>query len=353
MLNLYTAIVLITIFLLIITMTDAATNRLITREMKKWALISCMLIAVSTLCECIGVLTNGAAANYITLHRLAKLTEFAFAPAIGVAVAIAFGAAKFSKAALTVVAAQAVFQCAAMPFGLVFSIDAQNIYHRESLYSIYVISFVFSVAYGFACIIRSGKEYQTGIDGVLVLTVLMTVVGIGIQFINSKIRVDFLCIAIGNALLYSRCYKIVLQLDAVTHLLNRRCYDAALGNIGSRAVIIAFDVNLFKQINDTYGHSVGDICLKQIGKLIHEIYGKYGSCYRIGGDEFCVILDERLDDLQKLNEHFLAALKRLQAQDKRIPSVSIGYAYYDPDSSHIQEAIETADAMMYKNKSAF
>ena len=47
-----------------------------------------------------------------------------------------------------------------------------------------------------------------------------------------------------------------------------------------------------------------------------------------------------------------AIIRALRANDSRMPGVSMGYAYYDSASSHIQNAVEEADAMLYKNKSA-
>lgn len=242
------------------------------------------------------------------------------------------------------------FECIGLFFNWVFSVDSQNIYHREGLYFIYVIAFVLSVIYCFVCVIRSGKEYQTGLDRVLVLTLLMLIIGISVHFINSSIRIEFLCIAISNMLLYSRYYKMILQVDAITSLLNRRCYEVNIRDVCSHAVVLFFDINKFKQVNDTYGHSVGDICLKKVADQLRSVYGKYGDCYRIGGDEFCVILNGEIDHLEKLNDQFRTAIQMLQKEDYRMPDVALGYAYYDAETSHIQNTVEKADAMMYQNK---
>ena len=51
-----------------------------------------------------------------------------------------------------------------------------------------------------------------------------------------------------------------------------------------------FDVDDFKQINDRYGHIQGDLCLAGIAECIKKSYANFGYCYRIGGDEFCVLL---------------------------------------------------------------
>ena len=85
--------------------------------------------------------------------------------------------------------------------------------------------FVLSVGYCSVSLIRDGMKYQIGVDLLLILTLLFLAVGIGIQFVFSGIRIDFLCISIANMLFYiryyKRYYKNTLQVDAVTRLLNR------------------------------------------------------------------------------------------------------------------------------------
>ena len=76
----------------------------------------------------------------------------------------------------------------------------------------------------------------------------------------------------------------------------------------------------------------------------------YLSAYRVGGDEFCVILNEKIEKTEELNARFVSAIKKLQAVDDRMPDVSMGYAFYDASVSHIQNVIEEADIMLYRNK---
>lgn len=274
------------------------------------------------------------------------------APAIGVAAAIAYGDPKKPKLAIALAAAHGVFEWVGVHFEWVFIVDAGNIYHREGLYGIYVVMFILSVIYCFVSIIRGGKAYQIGIDCVLVLTLLLLAVGIGIQFVFSGIRIDYLCISMGNMLFYIRHYKLMLQVDAVTRLLNRRCYDVNITDIGSRAVTLFFDIDKFKQVNDTYGHSAGDACLRKVAQQLRSVYGKYGLCYRIGGDEFCVILQDNIEKAEEMNRRFSAAIERLRQEDGTMPGVSVGYAYFDTASTHIQDVVEEADAMLYRNKNS-
>lgn len=350
MIDFYTAVVFIIVFLLFITAVTVFTNRLVNDKMKHRSIVVCVLIGIAILCEWIGVKTNGNSAYPIALHKGAKLIEFCLAPAIAAAAAIAYGKVKKEGIVIGLVVAHIVFECVGMHFGWVFRVDEANIYHREKLYWIYIAAFSALTIYCFVCIVRGGREYQEKIDGVLILTLCMLAVGIGIQMLNPEIRVDFACVAIGNVLLYNHYCNTILQVDMVTRLLNRRCYERKLERLSSPAVILIFDINRFKSINDTFGHTAGDICLREVAKRLQSVYGRYGFCYRIGGDEFCVILNKNLDNLQNLNRQFKDSVEYMCSNDKKMSDVALGYAYYDAEKNSIQKVIQEADDMMYKNK---
>lgn len=76
----------------------------------------------------------------------------------------------------------------------------------------------------------------------------------------------------------------------------------------------------------------------------------YGFCYRIGGDEFCVIMYKQRNRLEELNRQFKNAVENLSEGNVRLSGVALGYAYYDENKSNIQTVIKKADEMMYKNK---
>ena len=52
------------------------------------------------------------------------------------------------------------------------------------------------------------------------------------------------------------------------------------------------DIDFFKQVNDTYGHNVGDECLRQVAGILKKAVDGYGSVYRFGGDEFVILVPE-------------------------------------------------------------
>lgn len=348
--DLYTVVVFITLFALVINITEVITNRLVSQKNKHEIVTVCIFIGIAVIGEWVGVRTNGAASSLIWLHKAAKLVEFCAAPAIGVTAAIAYGKVKRIRLAYAFIACHSVFEILAMVNGWVFFIDADNIYHRESLYWLYVAAFLFSTLYCFVCMVIAYKNYQAKFNIVMTLVLCFLTFGVGIQMVNSQMRIDYLCAVIGNIFLYNNRASIVNQVDKTTRLLNRRCFDRRTENIKSKVCVLVFDINKFKIINDTYGHTVGDECLKDVAKIIFSVYGKYGQCYRIGGDELCVILDKNFENTEKLNARLQQEAERFCPKYGNMFGISVGYAYCDGSKETFVEALTKADEMMYENK---
>lgn len=274
MMDLYTAIVFLSVFTLVITAVDAITNRLISQKNKWEIVLVSLLIGIAICSEWMGVKTNGADASLIWLHKGAKLVEFCVAPIISIAAATAYGEVKRPRMVAVILAAHIVFEVLALFNNWVFSVDAENIYHREGLYWIYIITFVLSIIYSFVCMVQGNKKYQARFGSVLILILCFLATGIGMQMLHSEIRVDFMCVAIGNLLLYNYYVTVMSQIDITTRLLNRRCYERKIETIKTSAYILIFDINKFKQTNDTYGHTEGDRCLGLIARQIYSVYRK-------------------------------------------------------------------------------
>ena len=138
------------------------------------------------------------------------------------------------------------------------------------------------------------------------------------------------------------------QLDALTGLLNQNSYLRKTGEMGCKAsVLVVFDVDDFKQINDNYGHVQGDLCLAEIAECIKKAYANFGYCYRIGGDEFCVLL-KNADKEDWCNQEFLHRLEEKRRMITFLPTVSYGSASFS--SGDIVAVKDKADRNMYQYK---
>lgn len=348
--DLYTAIVLITITMLAVSVVDILSNRIINRDMRRNSVFTCLLIALAVFFEWVAVKTNGADISWSTVHKLAKLAEFCLSPLIGVMATASYGKIRRPKLIAALSAVHVLFEIIALHYGLVIRIDEANIYHRGKLYPVYIVIFSVSIIFCIVSAIRSELEHYSRPSWTMSATLAFLILGIGIQMIHSELRVDYLCVAISNYFLYNQRCKMILQLDGLTHLLNRRRYEKDLDKVNPPAVILLMDINNFKKLNDSYGHAAGDHYLQEVAGLIHSVYGKYGTCYRYGGDEFCVIMTRRTDDAEKCITLFQEQIREKQLSDKHFPGVSVGYARYSGESQHIRAVLAEADEMMYKVK---
>lgn len=153
--------------------------------------------------------------------------------------------------------------------------------------------------------------------------------------------------------------------DGLTELYNRRFFDLTIENewelhrdAAYKLSIILFDIDYFKRFNDTYGHVVGDDCLKMIAGVMKELFHASADFpVRYGGEEFAVILtlQDHTAALKKAEQLRLAieALKIPHKMSKvsRWVTISAGVATIVPDKNQdIQAFIKTADEALYQSK---
>ncbi len=149
--------------------------------------------------------------------------------------------------------------------------------------------------------------------------------------------------------------------DALTGLPNRRQFLADLDAEFARATrfdgqqssVLMLDLDLFKEINDTHGHAVGDAVLKQFTRRLRDALRVTDTAGRLGGEEFGVILPGAGSaDAQAFAERVREALAvPLMADGKMIPlTVSIGIAGLDPGAASADLALTRADQALYRAK---
>lgn len=179
-----------------------------------------------------------------------------------------------------------------------------------------------------------------------------------------------LCLAISSQM---EAYKIVAQglqfdfvsklaySDGLTGLGNRTAYLEQIANYCNSEEndnllgIIYLDVNNLKQVNDGQGHEFGDKLIRLSAYIIDETFGHYGKTYRIGGDEFCVLLTGE-NVKENYNEGLISFVDIIKEANtaKWYPfpiQIAHGFAICNKITpENIQNAISQADTEMYANK---
>jgi len=140
------------------------------------------------------------------------------------------------------------------------------------------------------------------------------------------------------------------------HLLQRALARARRGN--HRLALIYLDVDKFKEINDTFGHTAGDLCLETLTDRLRNILPDSSVIGRLAGDEFGVILDN-LDPARNLRAEVVATTRLLQETiteplhyqgHQLYISTSAGIALYPTDGNNVIDLIRNADAALYRAK---
>ena len=154
-----------------------------------------------------------------------------------------------------------------------------------------------------------------------------------------------------------------VYIDALTSLENKAAYVSACDELQDRMdndpnpikfAIGIFDCNKLKKINDVYGHDKGDIYLRCAGEAISSAF-KHCPVFRIGGDEFAVILsDDEYQNRELFVERFLGIRSRMNEltdNDWEKINIAFGFADYDPDNdSTVEDVARRADKKMYEYK---
>lgn len=149
--------------------------------------------------------------------------------------------------------------------------------------------------------------------------------------------------------------EILSQTDELTGLMNRRAFVSKANSLIKQAhrhqMVCSFfmlDIDHFKQINDTYGHDVGDEVLQKIGDILAKNCREHDLVARIGGEEFAICtMNSTHDSPDKFAEKLLSVIRAEKIHGVEV-TVSIGIV-----SSHTatyEDLYKSADQMLYEAK---
>ena len=153
--------------------------------------------------------------------------------------------------------------------------------------------------------------------------------------------------------------KEMANRDFLTGLYNRRYFFSTAKPIflktkrkESKIVLAMIDIDMFKNINDNYGHDVGDICIKEVKNILNSNLRESDLIARFGGEEFCILLEDiSLEDTETL---FNKIRKSFESNSIKIDNttiqytVSIGVKY--GLSNSLEEMIKLSDEALYEAK---
>ena len=246
--------------------------------------------------------------------------------------------------------------------GYAFTVDGANVYHRQPfgyifyvhLLGCYIVSIIIYLRF------RANHGKAQFFPIWMFMTPLFISIFIAISFYG--ISVSFLGCSIGLVGLYVNIQSKISLVDGRTGLYNRAYIEHAMidARHSKRYIFsgIMLDIDNFKQINDTYGHSVGDDALVEASRMLVNATDRNSVAFRYAGDEFIVLVRMTAGNAEELRGRTLAVMDRITAETEKFNSgrevpyrivFSMGYSMFDTDHSD-DEFFHNMDLEMYKDK---
>ena len=193
---------------------------------------------------------------------------------------------------------------------------------------------------------------------------------------SSKTRVHFQCESCGENLgvrqgpyndLRSKVTRLIERniraendqsdRDPLTDVLNRARFNrdavsfSAQANKAQPLALISLDMDKFKDMNELYGHEYADKVLKQIPRIFQRLIGERGKCYRVGGDEFAVLLpNHSLTEAEALAKRICSEVSGTSFEGWAGITTSAGVGCIPETALECQQMIQGADAALFRAK---
>ncbi|GAA0693221.1 hypothetical protein GCM10008903_28350 [Clostridium cadaveris] len=183
---------------------------------------------------------------------------------------------------------------------------------------------------------------------------ILILAGLTFQVFVTQILLIWSTISIGLLFYYIIIRDMQFRYDSLTNIPNRMMFQRSLKqyNHKKKVIIISLDLNGLKKVNDSLGHFNGDELLFLAAQNLNETFRPYGTVYRIGGDEFCILCK---NISVKFAEVLLEDLECNCDKIKSTFNISILYSYGITEYSHeihdnILNAVNESDKLMYIHK---
>lgn len=196
------------------------------------------------------------------------------------------------------------------------------------------------------CMLES-MNAQTNIVAILIVGIYLTLASCLLVFMLSRVLKEK----------YEKeKYIYTSNTDELTKCYNRRAYDSDMENLdlNTEWIYISLDLNGLKKANDTLGHSAGDELICAASNCMKFAFASYGKIYRIGGDEFVVLIQESVSNIDSILQVFDTTIHDWHGKYSNSISVSYGVVKSsEQDFDSIHSVSKLADERMYKSKSEY
>lgn len=347
------------VIILVVTLFLAYKNNVIKHDRNRHYFIGVVLTLILLVLEiATEILMMYSEPKLVLLHNIVNVFGFILTPVVPISMTYLYDNKKlcpFRWILLIPIILNTILVISSPWTGWIFKIGENNTYSRGPYFFVLTI---ISLVYFLVLISIEIRNY-IGCDEeehvLLFIIIILPVIGIILQILFPRILLIWGCVSVSLVLYYILISQRQYKYDVLTGIPNRVCFQKEMQQLfRTKGVLVAvFDLNNLKKTNDKWGHAVGDEMIKAAATIIHRSFKDYGTTYRIGGDEFCVICrniseDEWKQCIESLNQ--TAADFRMDNINKLV--IACGYSYFDDSGEmfSIYDAFIKADHNMYDNK---
>ena len=264
--------------------------------------------------------------------------------------------------------------------GIVCFWIADSLYLVETAENTYTVGGVFDVGWWLGIVLiagaawmsppRSSSEEPRESTRSIVVPIAFALVGLTLLVVATLLPVNPVAVGLATASLVAVIVRLIVTFrqnvamlrasraealtDALTGLGNRRklmlvlARRDAYGSDQRPVDLVLFDLDGFKQYNDTFGHPAGDAMLMRLARHFETAVAPYGNAYRMGGDEFCALIGP---GERKLESVVAAATEALTDQAEGFSlGCSYGAVHLPGEAASASEALRLADIRLYRDK---
>ncbi|MGB4438408.1 MAG: GGDEF domain-containing protein [Sedimentibacter sp.] len=239
--------------------------------------------------------------------------------------------------------------------GGIFYIDAQGQYFRGKLFFLSIGICAFYYILLIISIIQNDSEYDKEDLLFLKFAFLVPFMAVILQILFYGFCLVWASVALTLLLYYIFLRELQFKFDATSRIKNRKTFEKEMEQCErskENVAIVVLDLNDLKKINDTKGHNAGDEAILISATVLHDCFKGFGSAYRIGGDEFCVIC---ISATKKMVDNALLKLEHLLNKENKNRDIKIvlahGYAFCKKDQNEsVYDVFFKADKFMYEHK---
>lgn len=245
--------------------------------------------------------------------------------------------------------------------GNIFYITEQNVYARGRMVILSYLLVFFYYSYSIVLTTMAAKRRSDSYFFSVNYFILPCVIGTVVQGLNYGITVGWFSVSLAFLFIQMQLHNMNAYVDELSGLFNRKYYANFIekikkGRKNKMIYGIMLDVNGFKEINDLYGHTMGDDAIRNLGTILSEVAEENDVVVRLAGDEFVILrVNAEEKDVVSLINHLeqkIESYNNFLGKPYRL-SLAIGYSFCNSMELDSDCFLRKMDQKMYKAKEKY